>query len=605
MASGTGQGMRPFDRLFTEDRRPVKRADAILERGWESRGLPPLRLAPPLPWDGTLSANRAWGTAIHGWDPLAPLLGAHDETGRDPYLAQALDVALDWIAVHRAGAPVWRELAAGRRAHRLAYLYDAAAHAGLLTDPVRARLRESLELHLAEIAAAEKLAAAPSIALEQAAGQLSIARRCGELRGAQAARSLAHARLSAYFDARVAPDGGPLEHSPGVLWPELLALHRLFASELLDDSALRELMERALEGLAWFVTPAGSLVPFGDTDGDATASIDPGDVADDAARLALSGGRDGAPPGLLLRAFPTAGYAVVRAPHGKRSARASYLAQAASFHSTRHKHADELSFVWHDDGVELLTDPGRYGLVGRNPPGSEAAQRGFRYSDPQRTYVESTGAHNTVEIDGRSDARVRSRAYGSAILRTAQGRDAFAVESAVRREGVSHTRLLALRPRNWLLVLDVLGGPGIHDLLQRFHFGPEVDLSMTGRRGSATLPGGRRLDVLPLIGAGEVRAAHGQSSPELLGWVSPRPLRMEPVWALGIAAAGVRRHVFATALVLSDGGAEPVPELIRSNPSGRRVRVGWEADGRRHQIDLATDGEELSLRHRAPAVQDS
>jgi hypothetical protein len=600
----TPAALRPLDRLFADDRRSVSRANAILQSGWESRGLPPLRLTPPMPWEGVLAADRAWGVAIHAWDPLAPLIAAYDSTGRESYLEPALAVALDWLAMHPAGADVWQEVPGGRRAHRLAFLLDAAVQSGARSEADRSRLRRGLELHLSELAADERFGTAPGTAIEQAAGQLSVAARWPDLRGAREARSLAHARLAAYFGERIGADGGPLEHSPGVLWGELASLCRLFESGVLDDAGVRELRDRGLAGLAWFVTPAGRLAAFGDTDADVAPQVGHAEVVDPTARWIFSNGRRGEPPAEALRRFPDSGYAVVHQPRGRTARNGSYLAQIAGFHSTRHKHADELSFVWNDEGEELLVDPGRYGLVGRNPSGSEAAKRGFRYSDPRRTFVESTGAHNTVEIDGRSDARVRSRAYGSGLRRTASERGAHAIECEVRRAGVRHIRLLAFRPRTWLVVVDVLtSAPARHDFVQRFHFGPQIALELEAGRASTALGSGRRLDVMPLIGAGDVRLDRGREAPSMLGWVSPGPMRLEPVDTLSVVAGpAAERHTFVTAFVLSDSGAEPLAELVRANPTGRRIRVGWLADGRRHQVDLATDGDALALRHRAPVA---
>src|SRR4051812_36551614 len=310
--TAAGRELRPLDRLFPDDQRSASRATAILEHGWRSRSLPALRLAPPLPWEGVLSADRAWGTAIHAWDPLAPLLAAYDDTRDASYLAPAVAVALDWIAMHPAGADVWRALPAGRRAHRLGFLLDAAAQGSVATDPERSRLREGLELHLAELAADRRFSAAPSTAVEQAAGQLSIAARWPDLPGAREARLLAHRRLAAYFDERVGADGGPLEHSPGVLWVELAALSRLLATGVLDDAGLRALRDRALTGMAWFVTPVGRLVPFGDTDADTVPALGHSEVADLAARARAPGpapppGRGPPPPGPPAPPPPPAG----------------------------------------------------------------------------------------------------------------------------------------------------------------------------------------------------------------------------------------------------------------------------------------------------------
>jgi Heparinase II/III-like protein len=619
MPVAAARTLRPFDRLFAADRLSIAKADEILDQGWKRRGRPPIRLVAPLPWDRILSVDRSWGVALHAWEPLAPLLAAYDQTRLASYLRPAVQVALDWGAANPAGSEAWTALPAGRRMHRLAYLIAAASEAGEATDLDLDALRRLLAQHVAD-------APEPGAPLEDAIGRLAVAARFPD----DGVRSATVAWLGAYFGERVAEDGGPLEHSPGVLWGELRLLDRAlglaadradtaglvadrahtagFAADRADtaglagDRALRALIERADAAIAWLVTPSGWFAPFGDSDG--AAHDVPADVADPHLGWALSGGRRGAPPAAGLEHLPAAGFAVVRVPRGRSPARASYLAQIACFHSTRHKHADELSFVWHERGVELLTDPGRYALLGRSEPGSEARRRGFRYADPRRRYVESTGAHNTVEIDGRSDARVASRTYGAAPMRTTRERDAFATWAEVRREGVRHSRVLAYRPGIWLVVLDVLtDSRAPHDLIQRFHFGPDVQLQLTPGTAHAGLPEGRRLDVLPLLGADAVSVARGQEDP-LLGWHSPAGGLFEPVWCLSIGARSPKRHVFATAFVISESGARPAPELVRANASGTRARLGWVADGRRHQVDLSAGAGELVLRHRAPKLED-
>jgi len=73
---------------------------------------------------------------------------------------------------------------------------------------------------------------------------------------------------------------------------------------------------------------------------------------------------------------------------------------AAGFHSATHKQADDLTFVWHESGRPFIVDAGRYG---------------YYYDEPGRRYCESTRAHNTVEIDGRSTSMRPSDAFGSAL----------------------------------------------------------------------------------------------------------------------------------------------------------------------------------------------
>ncbi len=152
-----------------------------------------------------------------------------------------------------------------------------------------------------------------------------------------------------------------------------------------------------------------------------------------------------------------------------------YFAQTASFHSRVHKHADDLSFVWSDRGLPILVDPARFAYSGKTERGSDLAKQGFWYADPKRIYVESTRAHNTVEIDGRSYNRTRTP-YSSA-LRYAGEQDGLIVTECHHRPAgtVLHIRLLTLAPGRFLLVVDWLFDRSgtAHDFRQHVHFHPD------------------------------------------------------------------------------------------------------------------------------------
>ena len=63
-------------------------------------------------------------------------------------------------------------------------------------------------------------------------------------------------------------------------------------------------------------------------------------------------------------------------------------------------------------GRNLLIDSGRYT---------------YKYDHPYRQYVESTRAHNTVEIDGRDFSRRQADAFGSAIVAGGESAGAYYV----------------------------------------------------------------------------------------------------------------------------------------------------------------------------------
>jgi hypothetical protein len=144
-----------------------------------------------------------------------------------------------------------------------------------------------------------------------------------------------------------------------------------------------------------------------------------------------------------------------------------------------HGHADLLSLTFAVEGRELLTDPGTGEYVG---PG------------PERELFRSTAAHNTLEVDGASQALPTGPFSWDAIPRVcvatwATGRevDYFAGQhTAYHRlaQAVTHRREVFRTGKFWL-VRDRAEGSGTHDLRLNWHFHP--DLHPRKHRAGCTL----------------------------------------------------------------------------------------------------------------------
>ena len=297
---------------------------------------------------------------------------------------------------------------------------------------------------------------------------------------------------------------------------------------------------------------------------------------------------------------------------------AAYLAQTAAFHSRVHKQADDLSIVWYDQGTEILIDAGRYGYLGRTKKGSDLWDQGFWYSDPKRVYVESTRAHNTVEIDGRSFDRRRSKPYGSAIERWGETEDGlFFIETHARQfRTMRHARLLVLNPHDWLLVFDWVwdNRKKNHDYRQWFHFAPDLTVTPSGR--SLTISGGdldTDLKVLTLLPSPSVSSpVRGQEEPTLLGWWSEKGGQFEPVTSVNFHIEESSSAVFATLFAFSDQAVCSHADDQRVNVSGRKARFRWSTGDRTHTLsfDRPAEGDvtvDYSTRSRtdSEAAQDS
>jgi hypothetical protein len=104
-----------------------------------------------------------------------------------------------------------------------------------------------------------------------------------------------------------------------------------------------------------------------------------------------------------------------------------------------HGHLDKLSFVFYGYGMELGVDPGR------------ARSQAYRLPI-HRNWYKATLAHNTVVVDGKSQAPASGR-----LLRfdVEPARTVVVAQCTEAYDGVVHTRLLLQTP-DYLLVFDDL-----------------------------------------------------------------------------------------------------------------------------------------------------
>ncbi len=185
-----------------------------------------------------------------------------------------------------------------------------------------------------------------------------------------------------------------------------------------------------------------------------------------------------------------------------------------------HAHADALSVEVRHGGVDLLADPGTYCYL---------ADR------EARSYFRSTIGHNTLEIDGRDQARSGGpflwlTAPKSELLE-ASGLDGGPIArwtashfGYVRQNGQPvHRRGLVLdRNERWLLIEDRIEGSERVAVRLAFHLGPAVGATLAGQGAdlawlSEQGPQKARLDLPTSL---TWRAWRGSLDP-MLGWYAP------------------------------------------------------------------------------------
>jgi hypothetical protein len=596
-AARSQTALRSSDTFLASDRWSTQRvahAEKILASGWQLGSMPQVQLIPPVDWDNVCGTNRSWHYHLHAWEPMAIPICVYDHTGRREFLDYCVQLALDWVARHSTVdhdvAFAWYDMAVGLRAYRLGYLLDVVARDPMRPgDQVESLLRAAI-VHAEELARDGGFARHTNHGLYQAVGQLSLATRFREVPALAAARVQAELRLEEMIYQQFTIEGIHREHSPGYHFLVLDTVERAVDSGLVTRSETLELVDRVREGLAWLTMPDGRLAMIGDTSPHSVRGDRFGETPNGPLRFVVSGGHTGTAPAERMRAYPQTGFAFMRDrwPSGPADFEdCTYLAQICAFHSRAHKHADDLSFVWYERHRELLVDSGRYGYVGKLDPASELGKEGFYYSDPNRMYVETTRAHNTVEIDGRSYQRKGVVPYGSALRHWGDHQGImYSAAEVTHFDTVAHRRTLMYRPREWLLVIDLLNDTAgsAHHFSQRFHFAPELTVTrLNDGSAAADLPEGEGRLFMTTLSAHELgEVACGQQEPSLLGFISREMMKIVPAATVAFAASGATAG-FATHFCFAASAPVDMQSTLGTDGTGT---LRWLSDGMRREIAI-------------------
>lgn len=555
--------LRPFEILSDngwEDPAHVRAETHRLRReGWRC-GVYLLNLLKPFDWE--YQPSRDFGWRLQAWEPIELLLLAFAD-GDEEAFSEALSVALSWLDRYGADEKLsdesfaWYDMSFPWRAQRLAFLLDLACRRANVSDKIILRLSHAMDEHFTAILSDDQFHGHNNHGFYQSLAALAAATRWREHPLAARVIEVSQARLAKLFDTLIDADGVLLEHSPGYHLSVLRLLERAAAANLLTPEQLQrqEAMGRAL---AWFVMPDGKLAPFGDT----SPTLFRQHESSGPVRFHRNAYRR--PEGVRERHFDNAGFWVAREGD-------SALAVQAGFHSMTHKHADHGTFVLYENGNPLLVEAGFFPYEGRTEEQSAERREGFYYSDPRRIYVESTRAHNCVEIGGESYLRRNVPFFGSAI-RHARFDETGAV-TAMRfqhKEDIVHDRLLAWVPGRFLLVVDELVAPRpLPVLRQWFHLASGVDVTPApaGWRGETVA-------ITSLIPGCEFEGPFiGLTEPALQGWHGTGEAALAPHSALAVKSGGNANHlVFATLLTPgSPPSVRPDAAFLRDKDAGALV----------------------------------
>lgn len=498
---------------------PRKGDLAAMQRGLFRIGDDLRELSPPIDWaDEPYASSDEYAFLLNCFIFADPLLVA--EVPDAPYrevISSLAAIVADWIAQNpRADHPrphkyAWYDHAAAARLVHLAYLLREASRLQLLSAEQRRPLAQSIIEHADFVLAEENYLPGHNhglfsdAAIKLAADTLPFAPESAEWAAG------AIDRFGSVVDLTIeTTEGVHLEHSPGYQLVVRGALHRFGPAELLPQPEMAVLLERMDEATAWLTSPDGTLPPIGDT----VSGVEPARAVQE--RAARTRG---------IKAFARSGYCVVRD-------RGSYLIVTAGFHSTAHKHADDLGYCLYESGRALVGDAGN---------------AGYDYAGPERQYCVSPRAHSNVSVDAYTWIDDPRGGYGSGLVAIGTGEKWYAILAENPRiapdERVAR-RLFLYRPGSALAVVDEVSARDDEVVERYLQLAPE--LSVTGLdTGTITIErdNGSRVAALTTM-AGEanpsdlISAVRGRTSPPLGGIFFPKLNSSQPCTTLVVSRNG-------------------------------------------------------------------
>lgn len=562
-------------------------ADQALENNihvWPSLGFKPYKYEREIDWSFDGYGSRSWQLYFHSLRVVGYLANAAEVSGDSTYLEKAGEIIESWFDFHynNASPPryAWYDHSVANRVRNITHFLRA--YASLPDISLPDSLFEKTHIMLQEHGtwlAAEKNYAPYNHGMMASMALTQLALTFPHFEDSELWAKVGIDRIRERIEADLSAESVHKEHSPGyhIFFLDLIITidDYLKAKNVHLFQSGDRTMEKMLEYVAYMVKPNHYLPTVGDTSSSSQFKRNYGHpwVTYLLSDFTFSDGLEGMKPPQNSVVYPDAGIAILRDEwkFGNESAETTYLMFQSAFHSTYHKHADDLGFVLYSHGEDIFVDPGIYA---------------YDTSEYQQ-YVRSTQAHNSLTVDGDGYPITRNN-MGKANI-TAHLLDEafdFVQGNHTMYDGVTLRRGIILVRPSTILIIDEAISETQHKIQQIFNLGPEAhDLKFDKDRVSFQVGDkGVSVEIQQLCGATSIRHYQGQEDP-VRGFVSPRFEEVVPVHQLEFENYG-HGVVFVTQIsVTESGGDKPTISVDCGNPY-RKIEVS-DGKGVPLIIDLA------------------
>jgi len=560
--------------VLTEIPQPLlKCADQIVALNFELASEPVVAFGDSIDWayDPTPDPRRRWSRELHRHRWVATLAEAYRTSGDERYAKCFAQLIEHWIQQnpvlgHKDEADVaWTLMGVGMRSMIWPTAFEFFSKSNCFEPPIQELMLRSIHDH-GEFLYRHKTSL--NHLLREANGLLHLAARFPEYCNAEQWWKKASTRLAAEIHGQINPDGSHVELSPAYQW--LVVEEFSSTLEILRDpdckfanaafeAKIQSGLQALLEYLAIIVRPDftwpqindGFYPPADELLGqlqDANCCLDSKSL-----NYVATKGAAGTGPTRTSFANKFSGLVIFRSDWTKQ---ANYLSMNTGQFGGAHGHEDHLSIEVYAKGAKILVDPGTYT---------------YNIRDPFRSYFVSSNAHNTVVVDGMSQARrwrPKNRAIqiGHAVetiwcsgpgyaYAEATYSDGYQNYGIPRRAGlwlardIKHRRRILFVDNRYWLILDHMSAFTPRRYARVFQCAAGIEATLHNNRAQLTLPDGAGLALLWAAAERISISLECGSTDPIAGWVSSGTRNQKtPATRLLVAAPRQRNVCLVTLL---------------------------------------------------------
>ncbi|MRG85079.1 alginate lyase family protein [Salinibacillus xinjiangensis] len=451
---------------------------------------------------------------LHGMFFINDLAEAYRTTGNDNYIKKGYQIIQNWKAENPYTDPshymAWHDEGTARRLSALVNLFDSGKD--VLTKRQQSNLFMIMIQHADLLASDHFYSENTNHGMFQDEALIGFSKYFYEFPVMDDYYQLAVSRMEGYFDSLISKDFVHLEHSPSYHQTIASAIrsYGLTINEFGDTGLANKFLSRyqkMVDYATHVIKPDGTWPLIADTYENKNNPSRNMWQENPYYLYASTNGQSGEMPQVTNKVYPDAGYAVFR-DRWTNTDQGTYVFFTAAYHTSYHKHSDDLS-VWIYNDEDIISEAGPYSYL---------------LTEPTTKYAYSSYAHNTLIVDDKGLPRVDGKFNRTYIENYDLSNDKAPSVTGVnkRYDGVTHKRQLTYEKANgFIRVRDQISSDSSRNLKLLWHLAPNVVPSINNDNNKIVLKkDGQRVMEIDISGSVDpkIKSVYGNEDPIYKSW---------------------------------------------------------------------------------------